>query len=90
MQLTYFMTLLGTGIVFLILAFTLFLPVIILAPAKFALTFSIGSSLILASFSALRGWRQQCMHMFSTERLPFTAGERDVHLSTNACPASLS
>ena len=59
---------------FEILAFTLFLPVIILAPSKFALCFTLGSVLVLGAFVSLRGWRSQLVHMFSAERLPFTIG----------------
>ena len=73
-SLTYFFALLGTGLLFLILAFTLFLPVIMLAPSKFAVCFTIGSLLTLSAFMSLRGWGGQLAHMFSSERLPFTAG----------------
>ncbi|GAB4814109.1 hypothetical protein N2152v2_001155 [Parachlorella kessleri] len=71
-QMTYFAFMLGSGVVFLLLAFFLFLPVAILSPSKFALTFSLGSALVLASLGALRGWKQQLRHMTSKERLPFT------------------
>jgi hypothetical protein len=71
-QWTYFAALFGTGILFLILAFTIFLPMLILSPSKFALTFSVGSGLILASLGALKGWQQMFGHMASRERLPFT------------------
>lgn len=74
MQLAYFGAILGSGVVFLLLAFFLFLPVLILSPSKFAITFSLGSALVLASVGALRGWKQQAQHMMSRERLPFTAG----------------
>jgi len=47
---------------------------IILVPSKFAITFSLGSALILASLGALKGWQQMFGHMASKERLPFTAG----------------
>ena len=71
---TWFLALLGAGAVFEVLAFTLFLPVIILAPSKFAICFTIGSVLIMAAFVSLRGWRSQLAHMFSAERLPFSIG----------------
>ncbi|KAK9820584.1 hypothetical protein WJX72_011930 [[Myrmecia] bisecta] len=73
-QFTYFAVLLGGGVVFLVLAFTLFLPVIILAPSKFAICFTLGSVFIMAAFTSLRGWQSQITHMFSRERLPFTLG----------------
>ena len=39
----------------LALAFTVFLPLVILAPAKFALSFTLGCSCTLAAF-AVRCW----------------------------------
>jgi hypothetical protein len=74
-QLVYFFSFLAAGGVFLLLAFMVFLPVIILAPAKFALAFTLGSLCIMAGFLQLRGWRQQLAHMFSSERLPYSLGE---------------
>lgn len=64
----------GTGVMFLLASLFVFLPLIILSPSKFALTFSLGSGLILASLGALKGWRQMAGHMTAKERLPFTAG----------------
>ncbi|MCU0355245.1 MAG: hypothetical protein MUD08_16135, partial [Cytophagales bacterium] len=63
------------GCLFLLLAFAVFLPVLIVAPAKFAISFTLGCALVMAGVSCLRGWQQQLGHMFSKERLPFTAGE---------------
>lgn len=57
----------------MLLAVFVFLPVIILVPSKFAMTFSMGSALLLASLGALKGWQQMFGHMASKERLPFTA-----------------
>ena len=68
-----FFSLLAAGGVFLLLAFTIFLPVIIIAPSKFAFSFTLGCLCIMAGFSSLRGWKQQLAHMFSKERLPFSA-----------------
>ena len=76
-QWVYFAALAGTGVLFLLLAFFIFLPMIILAPSKFAITFSLGSALIIASLGALKGWREMFGHMASKERLPFTAGETE-------------
>lgn len=59
----------------LLLAFIVFLPVIILSPSKFALSFTAGCLLIMAGFAQLRGWKQQLSHMFSAERLPFSSGK---------------
>ncbi|KAK9803362.1 hypothetical protein WJX73_008808 [Symbiochloris irregularis] len=68
----YFAAILGAGLIFLLLAFTLFLPVIMLAPAKFAICFTIGSGLVMASFVTLKGWKGQLQHMMTKERLPFS------------------
>ncbi|PSC72906.1 transport SFT2-like [Micractinium conductrix] len=70
-QWTYFVFFLGMGALFLAMAFFLFLPVIILAPAKFAMTFSIGSALLIASLGALKGWKAMFGHLLEKERLPF-------------------
>ncbi len=69
-----FFSFLAAGGVFLLLAFFIFLPVIILSPSKFALSFTLGCLFIMCGFSSLRGWKQQLAHMFSSERLPFSAG----------------
>lgn len=73
-QIAYFACFLGAGLFFLFMAFSLFLPMIIVVPAKFASAFSLGSVLILSAFAALRGWRQQLEHMMTKERLPFSIG----------------
>ena len=73
-QFTYFFAFLIAGLIFLVIAFSLFLPVIILAPNKFAISFTIASAFIMAALTALKGWRQQLQHMMTQERLPFTAG----------------
>lgn len=73
-QLTYFAAFLGAGLLFLALATFVFLPVIILAPAKFALTFTLGCVLVLAALASLKGWRAQLGAAMQRERLPFTAG----------------
>lgn len=69
-----FAALMGGGALFLFMAVFLFLPVIILAPSKFALSFTIGCCLVLSAFAALKGWRRQAQQMLARERLPFTAG----------------
>lgn len=71
-NLTYFFALLAAGAFFLLLSFFVFLPVIVVAPAKFALTFSIGSGLTMAAPFALKGFRAHADHIMSRERLPFT------------------
>ncbi|KAG2438080.1 hypothetical protein HXX76_005689 [Chlamydomonas incerta] len=73
-QLVYFFCFLAAGGVFLLLAFMLFLPVIILAPSKFALSFTLGCLCIMSGFIQLRGFKQQLTHMMSADRLPYSLG----------------
>ena len=79
-QFAYFFAFTGAGLVFMVIAFSIFLPLIVVAPSKFALSFTLGSLLVMAGFAALRGLKQQASHMLSAQRLPFTAGES--HLQT--------
>lgn len=73
-SLMYFSLLLAAGIFFVFIAFAMFLPVMVLMPQKFAICFTIGCVLIIGSFFALKGPKNQLAHMFSRERLPFTLG----------------
>ncbi|XVF31945.1 hypothetical protein REPUB_Repub17cG0038800 [Reevesia pubescens] len=73
-SLMYFGLLLAAGVFFIFIAFTMFLPVIVLVPQKFAICFTIGCALIVGSFFALKGPGNQLAHMSSKERLPFTLG----------------
>lgn len=73
-QFTYFAVFMGSGVFFVFIAVTMFLPVIILAPAKFASAFTLGSSLIMASFFALKGFQAQLKYMMEKERLLFSIG----------------
>lgn len=73
-SLMYFGLLLATGVFFIFIAFTMFLPVMVLMPQKFALCFTFGCASIIGSFFALRGPKNQLLHMASKERLPFTLG----------------
>ena len=68
---TTFTILAISGIVCMIFAFT-FLPFVIISPHKFALLFTLGSALMLASFSFLRGHVAFVKHLSSIERLPFS------------------
>ncbi len=70
----YFFCFMGAGLFFLVLAFTIALPTIILAPSKFALSFTLGCTSMMAAFASLKGYQQQLQHMLSKERLPFSAG----------------
>jgi hypothetical protein len=62
----------AAGLFFLSLALFVMLPMLVLAPAKFATSFTLGCVCVMASFFALRGWKQQLIHMVGRERLPFT------------------
>lgn len=63
----YFGILLATGVFFVFIAFTMFLPVMVLMPQKFALCFTIGCSFIIGSFFALKGPKNQLAHMSTKE-----------------------
>lgn len=65
--LVYFGMLLASGVFFVFIAFTLFLPVIVLVPQKFAICFTVGCAFIVGSFFALRGPMNQFTHMSSKE-----------------------
>ncbi|KAH0707806.1 hypothetical protein KY289_012882 [Solanum tuberosum] len=72
-SLMYFGLFLAAGVFFIFIAFTMFLPVMVLMPQKFAICFTIGCAFIIGSFFALKGPKNQLTHMTSKERLPFTA-----------------
>lgn len=65
--LMYFGLLLATGVFFVFIAFTMFLPVMVLMPQKFAICFTLGCGFIIGSFFALRGPQAQFAHMSSKE-----------------------
>ncbi|KAM7492442.1 hypothetical protein LguiA_035363 [Lonicera macranthoides] len=73
-SLMYFGLLLASGVFLIFIAFTMFLPVMVLMPQKFAICFTIGCAFIIGSFFALKGPKNQLAHMSSKERLPFTLG----------------
>ncbi|KAL1202971.1 hypothetical protein V5N11_015222 [Cardamine amara subsp. amara] len=73
-SLMYFGLLLASGVFFIFIAFTMFLPVMVLMPQKFAICFTLGCGFIIGSFFALRGPQNQLAHMTSMERLPLTLG----------------
>ncbi|KAF7816010.1 protein transport protein SFT2-like [Senna tora] len=70
----YFGLFLASGIFFVFIAFTMFLPVMVIMPQKFAICFTLGCGFIIGSFFALKGPKNQLVHMLSKERLPFTLG----------------
>lgn len=71
-SLMYFGLLLASGVFFIFIAFTVFLPAMVLVPQKFAICFTLGCAMIVGSFFALKGPRNQLAHMTSRERIPFT------------------
>lgn len=73
-SIAYFSVMIGAGVFFIFLAFTMFLPVMALMPQKFAICFTLGCIFIVGSFFALKGPKAQLLHMISKERLPFTVG----------------
>lgn len=63
----YFSIMIGSGIFFIMMSFTLFLPIIIVAPQKFAICFTLGCMFIMGAFFALKGPKAQALHMMSKE-----------------------
>jgi len=66
-----FLMMIGASLLFFFLAL-LTLPMVLLAPAKFATSYTFGSLLFLLSFTLLNGWRAHGKHLLSWERAPFT------------------
>ncbi len=64
----------AAGGLLLLLAFFVALPVIVLSPTKFALSFTLGNCLVIAGAGSLTGWRAQAAHACSAERAPLAAG----------------
>eukprot|EP00892_Ulva_mutabilis_P012218 jgi/Ulvmu1/9369/UM050_0121.1 len=69
----YFSAFVCGAIVFFFMAFFVFLPMLVFAPAKFALSFTFGSLCTMAAMNMLSGWKAGLEHMFSAERRLFTA-----------------
>lgn len=65
--LMYFGLFLASGVFFIVIAFTMFLPVMVLVPQKFAICFTLGCCFIIGSFFALKGPMSQLSHMSSKE-----------------------
>ena len=62
-----FSLMVGSGVFFIMMAFTVFLPMIIVAPQKFAICFTLGCIFIMGAFFALKGPKSQALHMISKE-----------------------
>lgn len=65
--LTAFAIMIAAGSFFIFMAFFMFLPVIVLVPQKFAISFTIGCIFMVGSFFALKGPKAQFYHMISKE-----------------------
>jgi hypothetical protein len=65
----YFGLFLASGIFLVFIAFTIFLPVMVIMPQKFAICFTAGCAFIIGSFFALKGPKNQLYHMISKEVL---------------------
>ena len=50
------------------------LPVIVLSPSKFAISFTLGNACVIAGAGALSGYRAQAAHACGAERAPLAAG----------------
>ncbi|AQL04500.1 Fructose-bisphosphate aldolase 7 cytosolic [Zea mays] len=68
-SLMYFGLFLGSGVFLVFIAFTIFLPVMVIMPQKFAICFTVGCAFIIGSFFALKGPKNQLYHMISKEVL---------------------
>jgi cation transport ATPase len=62
---------LGASAMFFMISFFT-LPMLLLNPGKFALSYTIASVLFLGSWSVLNGWRAHMKHLFAKEKLAFT------------------
>lgn len=71
-QFMQFGGLMVAGGLFLTVSFFVGLPLIIISPSKFAVSFTVGCLLTMGAFAALRGWKQQLDHLLSPERRYFT------------------
>jgi hypothetical protein len=59
---------------FLFLMISLFsLPMVLINPGKFALSYTLASLLFVTSYSVLNGWRAHLKHLFCWERVWFTS-----------------
>ncbi|KAJ4787696.1 Vesicle transport protein [Rhynchospora pubera] len=65
--LMYFGLFLASGIFFIFVSFVMFLPVMVLMPQKFAISFTLGCAFIIASLFALKGPANQLSHMNAPE-----------------------
>ena len=69
----YFVILMGIGLVFIMLSLTM-LPLLVLSPTKFVLTFGTGNLLILISFVFYFGGKEYVIMLFSEKRRYMSIG----------------
>lgn len=67
-----FVVLIVVSLIFFFLAFFVGLPMVVLAPTKFALSFTLGSICFMLSFAVLEGPWEHLKRVCTYERLPFT------------------
>ena len=84
-RVAWFFALSTVGTLMFSLAFFVGLPTLILAPAKFALCFSIGSACSMSAMGALRGVQGQVTHMMAHERLTHSMAYLGSLLGTLYC-----
>ncbi|GAA5863383.1 hypothetical protein JCM8547_006965 [Rhodosporidiobolus lusitaniae] len=70
--LAFLLCILGAAACFAV-SFFIGLPLLAVKPRKFAVSFSLGSILFMVAFSVLQGPAAHLKHIFTQERLPFTA-----------------
>ena len=68
-----FMTLVMLAVLFFAIAFTVGLPIIVVRPAKFAISFTSGSLFFMLAFMVLKGPMTHIKSMFTPEKAPFAA-----------------
>lgn len=71
--LAQFIAVFFVGTLFIMLSLN-FLPILVIAPQKFALLFTFGSVTMLSSFVVLNGFRAFAASLAQRDRLPFSAG----------------
>ena len=76
------------SLIFFALAFLIGLPMVVLAPTKFAISFTLGSISFMLSFAILEGPWEHFKRVFSSERLPFTVSYVFTIIGTLYCSLS--
>lgn len=77
----YFVVLILLSVLFFAMA-VFFFPLLVLAPSKFALSFTVGSLMFMSSFAMLRGPTEHVRSLLQRERMLFTTGYLGSMLAT--------